>query len=262
MIEKTIHLSSPDKTLDIEVSMNCHEDFTDIDINGNIRFTLDKNQVMKAYLINEDLSEINLGVIRINYDRLSLKKRIPANSFAPKTILITKKDTSTEEECTVLTEYLSDDSIPDKSQKISYTPISHAKKILETIKNASESNDQGISKRNCINLLKRNLENMKSIPHSFRMFDTFYIIEQYQPIVNLSAIKFVMSESLCTYSFFETGHYLMAINENIILIAFRSFNGQNPLEHLEDLSLSFEISSETYFGVMIELSDEGQYFIL
>lgn len=258
MIEKTIQLPCPDESLDLTVSLRCQDDFADIDIKGCIRFALDKNEVMKAYVISEDLSETNLGVIRIDYDSLYLKKRIQTYNSIPKGILITKKDTLTEKETDITRGWFSDDFNPDKVSD----PINNAKKILETIKNASESNDQGISKRNCIKLLKRNLKGMKSIQHTFRMFDTFYIIENFLPAVNLSAIKFVMSEGLCVRSFFETGHYLMAMRENIILIAFRAFNGQNPIEHIKDFSFSLEIASDTYFGVMIELADEGQYFIL
>lgn len=262
MIEKTIHLASRNYPLDITASMRYQADFTDIEINGNISFALEKSEVIKAYIINGDMSESNLGVIKIDYDRLYLKKRIHTKESLPKGILITKKDTSTEAEADIIRGWFDDDfSTGEKADDIP-DPINHAGQILCTIKNASESKDQGISKRNCINLLKRNLEGVKSIHHTFRMFDTFYIIENFLPVVNLSAIKYVMSEGLCVHSFFEANHYLMAMRENIILLAFRAFNGQNPINHIKDFTFSLEITSETYFGVMIELADEGQYFII
>lgn len=266
MNEKTIHLTSCDNTLSLTASINSRDGFSDIDIRGSIRFVLDKNEVLKAYIINDDMSKTNLGVINVEYDSLCLKKRIVTKDTYPRGIIITKKDTVTEKEDTVIKgsfcdDFTFDDLYRDCTDE-NQSPLNNARNILSKIKNASETKDQGISKRNCINMIEHNLEKMEYINHNFRMFERFYRVEKFFPIVNLSSLKYVMSEGLCSLSFFETGYYYVSLRENILLIAFKEYNGQNPIYHIKDFSFPIEISSERFFGTMIELADEGQYFIL
>ena len=70
-----------------------------------------------------------------------------------------------------------------------------------------------------------------------------------------------MFERGAMYSFDKFGHYIFGINGNKILIAFASDNEANPLVHMDSLCTKLNIGEAVYFSVIIELADDGQYFI-
>ncbi len=265
MNEKTISLISDKDILSAGATLLSDDDCTDISIFGKLHISLNKNEVLKAALIYEGHKKENLGVININFGSMVLRKKLDASTCFPQGICITQKNTDTEEEiCIAWGGFTEDFCMEDLSYIYTTknpTPLSTARNLLEEIKNALETNDRGISKRNCINAVKRNLKDLPEEKHSFRMFDTFYRVETFCPVVNLSALKYLMIEGLCTYSFYEAGHYYLSLNNNLLLVAFREYNNHNPLHHLKDISFSFEINCHTYYGAIIELSDEGQYFV-
>lgn len=265
MIEKNILISSPDDSLNAVATIVRQNDYTDVELKGNISFILSPREVLKAYAVNEDGSKINIGVVKADFSSINARKRIYTINSIPKEIRITRKNTDTEEEKIIAGGSCSDDNQTDTEAAAGFknTPdtLKRTEALLTEIKNASETNDRGISKRNCIDIIKQRLEGKKKLDHTFRMFDTFYISQDFFPIAELSSLKFVMSGGLCTYSFFEKGHYYISLKENFILIAFGEYNGQNPMYHIKDFSSPIKITDEIYYGVIIELADEGQYFV-
>ena len=258
MFKKNITLTSPDNSINLSVFIFCEGEYTNTEIKGNINTVLSNEEVLKAYLTNSDSSKINLGVMDISFGSVSLTKKVLLAGSTPQKICITKKNTSTQEEKIIAKGSFIETNLCEDN----YSPLNKAQDILDKIKNASETNDQGISKRNCINIIKRNLSSMKSFNHTYRIFDRIYISETFSPVSDLSSLKFVMSGGLCACSFFETGHYYLSFRDNYLLIAFREYNGQNPLCHIGDFSSPIRIDSHIYHGVMIELADEGQYFVI
>ena len=259
MTEKSIYLKSPINLVSATVNLFKNDDKLYVSVRGKINFSLNEKEVIKGFLISCDNQKINLGVIDVNYTNIDFIKELPSATPEIQSIHIIRKDTYTEEEeCIAKGDFQKETHTPNLPDDAT---LKNASAILDNIKNALETNDRGISKRNCINAINKNLRNFPSFPHKFRMFDTFFECDTFTPIIDLSSVKHLMFEKLCAYSFHEAGHYLISTKNNLLIIAFREYNNHNPLSHMGELSFGFDINSHTYYGAIIELDDEGQYFI-
>ncbi len=252
------------------ISGNVKSSFDDINITVNISLTLtqplDDIHVLRAFFVYKDMKYTSIGVMDMNYTRAYLLKTVPLPAPFPHGICIAKKNCNTDTIECVLSAYFDDifdtsDIFSDKKEPLN-TPVDNARNILDSIKNATATCDHGISKNNCISKIKSELISKESISKSIPHFKTLCKIYEFSPLVNLSALKYAMFDGRCAYSFYTFGYYLCAFEDNRLLIAFPQTEKTNPFYHIEEVSFSFCIDDITYYAVMIELTDEGQYFVL
>lgn len=228
---------------------------SDVEINVKIYGYLDADSVIRAYFASKDTKEIkSIGIID-NFGNLS--KKVDKN-ICTDTIVFILKNTLTDKTETIGYAYNGDEwTLEDESA------IENAKKLLDEIKSDCIDKDVDFDSvsENIFREIKENLKNYDLIKSN--VLDEFdvYKITDFKPISNISSVKYAMFEKRPIYSFDLFSHYLFGISDKKILLAFASENEINPIIHLNDLCTQFKLDDFTYFCVIIELSDDGQYFI-
>lgn len=227
----------------------------DVQIDVKIYGNLDADSVIRAYFASKDTKEIkSIGIID-NFGSLS-KKADP--SIVTDTIVFILKNTLTDKKETVGYAYYENEWTLEENNA-----VDNAKKVLDEIKSdcVNDEVDTDLAHKNILDEINRNLKDygvfQKNILDEFDV----YKICDFRPMSSISSVKYTMFEKNAIYSFDYFSHYLFGINGKKILIAFASQNGINPLMHLSDLCTQFECDNLTYYAVIIELCDDGQYFI-
>ncbi len=226
-----------------------------IEINVKIYGSIDSDSVIRAYFANKDTKEIkSIGIID-NFGNLSKKVDY---SIITDTIVFILKNTLTDQKETVGYAYLENEWKLDDNNA-----IDNAKKILEDIKSECINTEiePDLAYKNIFDEINENLKNYKIFEKNILGEFDVYKICDFKPISGISAVKYAMFEKNAIYSFDYFSHYLFGIKDKKIIVAFASQNGVNPLAHLNDLCTQFECDKLTYFAVIIELCDDGQYFI-
>lgn len=266
MTEKTLNSISHTPYISGNIKVSCQSENMTVNISLTLTQPMDDIHVLRAFFVYKDMKYTSIGVADTNYTQASLIKTVPLPIPFPHGICVAKKNCNTDTMECVLSAYFDDifdtsDIFSAKKDPLT-TPVDNARNILDSIKNARATYDHGISKNNCISKIKSELKSRESINKSIPRFKTLYKIYEFIPLVNLSALKYAMFDGRCAYSFYTFGYYLCAFEDNRLLIAFQQTEKTNPFYHIEEVSFSFCIDDITYYAVMIELTDEGQYFVL
>ena len=229
--------------------------YTEIEINVKIFGFIDSDSVIRVYFADRETKDLkSIGIID-NFGNLSKKAD---KNIVTDTIVFILKNTVTEKISIIGYAYFQDEwTLEDSS------PIENAKKILDEIKSdkTNRNIDFDTVLKNITNENKENLKNYKAIKTEVLEEFDIYKITDFKPVSSISSVKYAMFEKNTIYSFDLFSHYLFGINKNNLLVAFASQNGINPILHLNDLCKKTIINNTEYFYVIIELSEDGQYFI-
>ena len=222
-----------------------------IEISIKIHTDIPPDCVVRAYFASRSTKELTpIGIVD-NFGHLTAFIK---DGFYTDTIVFGIKNTITDAVEYVGYAYLNGEWTLDGDPA-----VENAKKILDDIKqNCNHMTNE--MKQNILDEINRNLEPYDEADINFQNFK-IYKITDFKPILSISAVKYAMFERSAMYSFDNFSHYLFGICENRILIAFKSENGENPILHMDTLCTEIKAEGALYFAVIIELADDGQYFV-
>lgn len=227
------------------------ENGANIEINIKIHGDISPDCVVRAYFAERDTKDLKpIGIVD-NFGRLGAFMK---NSDCTDTVVFGIKNTITEK-----VDYVGYAYSGEEWTLESEPAIDNAKKILSDIKNNGNHITPEIRKKISAEI-SANLKNFEKTDIKFQNFD-MYKITVFKPVLSISAVKFAMFERSAIYSFDNFGFYLFGIDGNKIAIAFASENGENPLFHADNLCTHFKDGETDFFAVIIELADDGQYFV-
>ena len=240
------------KIISGSVTKTDDESSSNIEINIKIHEDIDPDCVVRAYFADKDTKEVRgIGVVD-NFGHLAVRVN---PQICTDTIIFGIKNTITDKVDYVGYAYQNEEWTLEDN-----TPVDNAKKILERIKSSHSAKLSDVQ-NDIFNEINENLKNYSPLDNDSETGFTLYKISDFKPVSSISAVKYAMFERGAMYSFDKFGHYIFGINENKILIAFASDNEANPLVHMDSLCTKLNIGEAVYFSVIIELADDGQYFI-
>ncbi len=223
-----------------------------------------QNYVIRAYLADQASRSLSsVGVTEI----LGSSGHLSAHAgSAFDAVLLTQKNADTQEERLIAAAYLKEEWDVDAlfSHLEDDPALSRAQTILDDLKAQTCTKEGGAAFIDeYMSQIAERLAACK--PAGLALFEgfTFYKIEQFAPVVRLSALQYVLYERDVNYAFDAFGYYLFGIGpKNTMAITVLSKEGARPLLHMRDLCCTKEIGGIYYHTVFIELADDGQYFLL
>ncbi len=272
------------------ISGSCHiSDDNTIDLSFSTYAPPPDRCVYKACLgrINSIDSPTNLGTIRMSHVHGRLTAKVPEIT-SDMSVIIYIKDTisldTTPEGYFLICDkdidnieimrnaskefYIKCDFAEDtpKEANDEYSAITNAEDTLkEYMKMHPPSDASKCINKLYINKIKEKLSSYKRFNEFDHQFD-WYIIDTFDTIANLSAVKYVLFDTLSINAFDTHKHYLFGvkneINDESYYIAIALPSKANPINHLNDFANIIPYSeSYDYFVAYIELAPDGQYFL-